>query len=228
VGCGFGSFIVTTRQEGIESFGIEPDDICCRTAKRIMEKNGFQEDAIQSGVGESLPFDNNSFDIVTSFQVLEHTQDPKQVLMEAIRVLKPGGYLYFNVPNHNFIWEAHYGIIWPTFLPKFVTKFYVKLRGRDPTFFDDIQIITKKRLMKALDTTNIEILSFGEQLWRNRLQISTFKTYGHTGTLLTLLNILKRIKIINIIERVTLQLDMFHPLIIVGVKKQSGRKTDWN
>lgn len=227
VGCGFGSFIVSSRQIGIASFGIEPDSIAYKTALRLMKNNCIQDEAIFNGVGESLPFDDNSFDLVVSFQVLEHTRDPEKVLTEAIRVLKPGGFLYFNVPNHNFIWEAHYGIIWPTFLPKSITKFYVKLRGRDPTFFNDIQMLNKKRLMKALDKTNIEIRSFGEQLWSKRLKNSTFSTYGHTGTLLTLLNFLQRIKIIIIIELITLRLDLFYPLIIVGMKKISWRKADW-
>lgn len=50
------------------------------------------------GVGEKLPFKDNSFDAVFSLAVLEHVKDPFQCAREIIRVLKPGGELYCCVP----------------------------------------------------------------------------------------------------------------------------------
>src|SRR6476469_1391980 len=43
------------------------------------------------GSAESLPFPDESFDVVLSTQVLEHVPDPEQALTEAVRVLKKGG-----------------------------------------------------------------------------------------------------------------------------------------
>ena len=43
------------------------------------------------GVAEQLPYDDASFDIVVSTQVLEHADDPAAVVSEIHRVLKPGG-----------------------------------------------------------------------------------------------------------------------------------------
>ena len=40
-----------------------------------------------------LPFENNSFDIVHAHQVLQHLDNPHQAILEATRVLKPGGIL---------------------------------------------------------------------------------------------------------------------------------------
>ena len=42
------------------------------------------------GVGESLPFETDSFDAVFSFAVLEHVKDPFRCASEICRVLKPG------------------------------------------------------------------------------------------------------------------------------------------
>ena len=50
------------------------------------------------GVGEVLPFSDNSFDAVLSLAVLEHVKDPFLCAREIIRVLKPGGDLICCVP----------------------------------------------------------------------------------------------------------------------------------
>ncbi len=50
------------------------------------------------GVGESLPFGDDSFDAVISIAVLEHVRDPFRCAAEIVRVLKPGGRVYAAVP----------------------------------------------------------------------------------------------------------------------------------
>ena len=50
------------------------------------------------GVGEKLPFKDNSFDGVLSLSVLEHVRDPFACASELVRVLKPGGKMICCVP----------------------------------------------------------------------------------------------------------------------------------
>lgn len=51
-----------------------------------------------------LPFDNSTFDIVVSFQVLEHVRDVRGYLESAKRVLKPGGRLFLSTHG---VWPYH-------------------------------------------------------------------------------------------------------------------------
>jgi predicted SAM-dependent methyltransferase len=50
------------------------------------------------GVAEELPFRDGVFDAVVSVAVLEHVKDPFRCAAEMVRVLKPGGDLYCEVP----------------------------------------------------------------------------------------------------------------------------------
>lgn len=70
------------------------------------------------GVGERLPFKDNSFDAVISIAVLEHVRDPFICAQEISRVLKPDGELYCSVPflqpyhgyPHHYFNSTHQGI----------------------------------------------------------------------------------------------------------------------
>jgi len=54
------------------------------------------------GDATELPFEDGSFDAVTMFDLLEHIPNHQQAVAEAIRVLKPGGYLLISTPNENW------------------------------------------------------------------------------------------------------------------------------
>ena len=50
----------------------------------------------------SLPMDDDSFDIVTMFDVLEHIEDDRRAAQEALRVVRPGGYVLISTPEMNW------------------------------------------------------------------------------------------------------------------------------
>jgi len=65
-------------------------------AVSICKKHGI--DAV-FGDARSLPLKNDFFDFVFSFGTVEHFPETKQALLEHIRILKPGGYAWIEVPN---------------------------------------------------------------------------------------------------------------------------------
>lgn len=49
--------------------------------------------------GTSLPYDDNHFDKIVSFETIEHTASYCGLIAEFVRVLKPGGQLFISTPN---------------------------------------------------------------------------------------------------------------------------------
>ena len=56
---------------------------------------------------EALPFADESHDLVTLFDVVEHADDDGRVLEEAARVLRPGGTLLLSVPAHPWLFSRN-------------------------------------------------------------------------------------------------------------------------
>ena len=54
-----------------------------------------------------LPYQDDFFDIVVSFDVFEHMSNDNKVILEVHRVLKKGGRLVFIVPAFNFLFSSH-------------------------------------------------------------------------------------------------------------------------
>jgi ubiquinone/menaquinone biosynthesis C-methylase UbiE len=73
------------------------------SAEAVIYANGKYGDApnlrFLQGDASQLPFEDDSFDVLCCFQVLEHLDDGPGFLFEARRVLKPGGKLILTTPN---------------------------------------------------------------------------------------------------------------------------------
>lgn len=71
-------------------------------------------------LNHTLPFEDGSFDVVVSIEVLEHVHAPYVLMEELKRILRPGGTLVFSVPNvanvlsrFGFLADGHY-LLYPT------------------------------------------------------------------------------------------------------------------
>jgi len=93
VGCSTGAFMAAAADEGFSVSGVELNADCAAYGRRHY---GFD---IRSGMFEDAAFSSGSFDVVTMFDVLEHSRDMAAMVSEARRVLRPGGLLVVQSPN---------------------------------------------------------------------------------------------------------------------------------
>jgi len=96
VGCNTGYGTVGFVPVARRVVGIDVSPAAIEAARR-RSSAGRPEFLVTTGV--ELPFPDESFDLVTSFQVVEHLVDPLAFLAELRRVLRPGGVVVLATPN---------------------------------------------------------------------------------------------------------------------------------
>lgn len=113
IGCGFGFFLATAREDGWDTYGTE----LSRSASRYLEKMGIPSDHVFIGEAWKAKFDDGSFDVVTMLEVIEHLPDPARAIREVGSLLRRGGLLYLTTPNFNslsrYLLRASWSIIQP-------------------------------------------------------------------------------------------------------------------
>ncbi len=97
VGCGTGANL-----ELLGQFGLAEGVDVSAQALDFCRARGLVE--VQQGEAEQLPCEDQSFDLVTGLDVVEHLDDDLAGLREMHRVLRPGGYALVFVPAFMFLW----------------------------------------------------------------------------------------------------------------------------
>lgn len=93
VGCGTGIVVNKLVECGLDGYGVEVSKTSIDLAKRKRKGKYYLYN------GTKLPFESDFFDLVGSFNVIEHVDDVLIFLDESLRVLKAGGYLIVCAPN---------------------------------------------------------------------------------------------------------------------------------
>lgn len=148
IGSSAGGLSVALAQQGIVMEGIEPSQAGVEVSTMRAQRLDLKNVRFQQGVGENAPFPDNTFDFVISLAVLEHVQNVTAVVKETYRVLKPGGWAYFEVPNNLFPFEGHYKMAWLPMMPKPLAKLYVRARGAYPEFLDHLHYMNRWIVMR--------------------------------------------------------------------------------
>ena len=98
IACGTGYGLVVIKRKAKYVVGVDVDPEAARQAKVECDDKA----SVLLGNGLGLPFDDGSFDVVTSFETLEHLHERSKFLAELHRVLRLNGKLVLSTPNANY------------------------------------------------------------------------------------------------------------------------------
>jgi len=111
-GCGPGhdstGFLMCSKPKRLVCADVSPTSLTI-AKKRVQLYKAKNVDFVQ--IDESnptLPFEDNTFDIIHSSGVLHHIKDHKNIIQEFKRIMKPGGYAQIMVYNYNSLWMHLY------------------------------------------------------------------------------------------------------------------------
>jgi SAM-dependent methyltransferase len=100
LGCGAGRFTGALRDHGCAAIGVDVEEAALERARRNVPGGDFRR------IDGSLPLEHRSVDLVWCSEVLEHVADTGGLLVEARRVLRPGGRMLVTVPFHGRVQAA--------------------------------------------------------------------------------------------------------------------------
>lgn len=112
VGCGAGFFLDYAKFRGYEVYGIEISDWGYQAANKKLNIKVFKSDLDEIPKG-AIP----TPDVITMYDVLEHSLDPKLMLSRSYRLLKKDGILIINLPNISSFVSKINGKYWNKLIP---------------------------------------------------------------------------------------------------------------
>ncbi len=105
IGCGAGGLLVAARKNGWDAQGLE----VAEQAIGYVRKLGFE---VFQGELQQAEFPSEHFDVITAAEILEHLSEPRLLLQEAARVLRPGGLFWATTPHARGLSARVLGLKW--------------------------------------------------------------------------------------------------------------------
>jgi SAM-dependent methyltransferase len=102
-GSGEGQLVAEAVARGVEAEGLEISGAAVERARRIHPGCSFREHAVDD---RPWPVVKASVDVVVAFEVIAHLPWPRELLLGAAEVLRPGGHLALTTPYHGLVKRA--------------------------------------------------------------------------------------------------------------------------
>lgn len=153
MGSGCGTFMFYGFIHNYDMYGIDPSKWKFRFNEMKARDYSYPSEWINRfiiGYGENLPFEDNFFDCVSTYQTLEHVQNLDLVLKEMLRVIKSEGGIHLKFPDYVSTFEGHYLVPWLPFFPKRLAMMYLRLLKKPVLGLDTLQYITRNDIIKRI------------------------------------------------------------------------------
>tara|TARA_Y100000816_G_C26089022_1_gene575166 strand:+ start:952 stop:1791 length:840 start_codon:yes stop_codon:yes gene_type:complete len=103
IGCGLG-FFLSALKKNIKKIGVEESEFACNYIRE-----NFKEIKVHQGRIENLKEDDNQFDVVMLYHVIEHLEEPHNVLKKISKLIKKDGIFILGTPNVESIGAKIFG-----------------------------------------------------------------------------------------------------------------------
>ena len=157
VGCGNGAQTIEFSKFVDLCVGIDIEDERLRFFRRMCKKLNIYNCRIVKKDATNFGFSDETFDVITCIEVLEHISNQEKALREMYRVLKKGGILILSVPNKWWIFETH-GAALPI-LPWNRVPFFSYLPKRIHDKYAYARIYTKKEIVTLVEKAGFKIIN---------------------------------------------------------------------
>lgn len=199
--------------------GIEPEKEAIDVAN-AMTVNDSHVTFIQ-GVGENIPLDDSSVDLIVCHTVIEHVNDVSKVIRDFSRVLKPGGIIHLEAPNYVWPYEPHLHIWTIPLLGKKFVKFTALLQGKKNliSFLEHLKFVTPNQLEKHFLRNDLQ--------WENKVETKLLKAVSTQADIKRykfISPVLKAMKIVGLetmMIKTILKLGLYPSVMYILTKKQA-------
>ena len=176
---GCGTFFFHGLINGYNMHAIEPENWKNELIKMKIKENNYPEkwlDKFINTYGETLPYENNYFDCISSWHTLEHVNNVEDCIKEMIRVTKKNGFIHLVCPDYHSTFEGHYKLPWLYIFSKFpyLERGYLRLLNRPVLGLETINYITYKKIITILKNNlndKIEIVNLNKEKFINKYKI---------------------------------------------------------
>src|SRR5574341_596631 len=110
LGCGAGNLLAAARKHGWQAQGV---DVSANAVKHVREL-GFE---VFEGELHAAQHASGHFDVVTASELLEHLFEPRSLLLEVARILRPGGLFWTTTPHARGLSARLLGLKWRCIWP---------------------------------------------------------------------------------------------------------------
>jgi len=125
--------------------GVDIDEAGLSLAKRYAPEN----ESLVLGDAMSMPFGDETFDVVILNHVYEHVPDPARLVDESWRVVRPDGLVYFAADNRFGPIEPHHRLPLLSWFPREIAHLYLRVTGKGDHYYEQLASLPSLRRLVA-------------------------------------------------------------------------------